>query len=155
MAEITEGLLDAANPDDNYSFAIDGTLPFKATLCWTDPPGGSTSANDSRTPVLINDLDLRIISPDGVTNYPFILDYNNPSANATNGDNIVDNIEQIIINTGATPGAYTVAINHKGFPPYSPDQQYYSLIVSGVVPEPCYLLFIIYQLLFINCWRKF
>jgi len=148
-ARITEGLLDSANPDDSYSFTFDGSQPFKTTICWTDPRGSSTSANDSRTPVLINDLDLRIISPNGTTNYPFILDYNNPSANATNGDNIVDNIEQIIINTNATLGSYTVEISHKGFQPYEPDYQHYSLIVSGVVPEPSFLLFIIGNLLYI------
>jgi len=148
-AQMIEGLLDSANSNDNYSFGIDGTDPLKVTLCWTDPPGSSTSANDNRTPVLINDLDLRIISPNGVTNYPFVLDYNNPSADATNGDNIVDNIEQIIINTNGIPGTYTVEITHKGFPPYSPDNQYYSLIVSGTIPEPFYLSFIIGNLFFI------
>ena len=149
IAEITEGLLDPANPDDNYSFTFDGSEPFKTTICWTDPPGSSTAIHDNRTPVLINDLDLRIISPNGVTNYPFILDYNNPSANATSGDNIVDNIEQIIINTNATIGSYIVEISHKGFQPYEPDYQHYSLIVSGVVPEPSFLLFIIGSLFYI------
>ncbi len=141
-AQITEGLLDNANSDDEYSFTIDGSEPFKVTICWTDPQGAWTSTHNNRTPVLINDLDLRIVSPNGTTNYPFVLDVNNPSANATTGDNIVDNVEQIIINTGATPGAYTVEITHKGFQPYEPDYQHYSLIVSGAIPEPSYLLFI-------------
>ena len=149
-ARIIEGLLDSANSNDLYSFTTDSSEPFKVTLCWTDPPGSSTSSHDKRIPVLINDLDLRIISPNGTTNYPFILDYNNPSANATTGDNIRDNVEQIIVNTNATPGNYTVTITHKGFPPYSPDNQYYSLIVSGTIPEPFYLSFIIYYLLIIN-----
>jgi len=134
--EITEGLLDTPNPDDEYSFTIDGSEPFKATLCWTDPPGSSTSSHDSRTPVLENDLDLRIISPGGTTNYPFTLDYNNPGNDAATGDNILDNVEQIIINTGATPGTYTVTVSHKGLSAIEGNQQYYSIIVSGAIPEP-------------------
>jgi len=98
---------------------------------------------------LVNDLDLRIISPTGTTNYPFTLDYNNPGNNAVAGDNILDNVEQIIINTGATPGTYTVAVGNKGLSAGYGSQQYYSLIVSGTVPEPCYLLFIIGNLFYI------
>jgi len=148
-AQITEGLLDSANSNDEFSFTIDGSEPFKATICWTDPQGNWTSTHNNRTPVLVNDLDLRIVSPNGTTNYPFILDVNNPGNNATTGDNIVDNAEQIIINTGAIPGDYTVAINHKGLSATYGSQQYYSLIVSGAIPEPGYLLFITGNLFFI------
>ena len=144
---ITEGLLDSGNPDDEFSFSIDGTEPFKATICWTDPPGTSTSSHDSRTPVLVNDLDLRIISPNTTINYPFILDYNNPGNNATTGDNIRDNVEQVIINTGATPGSYNVTINHKGLSSIYGSHQYYSLIVSGAIPEP--VGFLIFNFLFL------
>ena len=149
--KITEGLLDAANPDDEFSFSIDGTKPFKTTICWTDPPGNYTTSHDNRTPVLVNDLDIRIISPDGTTNFPFVLDVNNPGSNATTGDNILDNVEQIIINTGSAPGIYTVSVSHKGLSAIYGSQQYYSLIVSGAVPEPVfiyYLFFVIHYLLF-------
>ncbi len=144
---MVEGLLDSGNPDDEFSFTIDGTEPFKATICWTDPPGTSTSSHDSRTPVLVNDLDLRIISPNSTINYPFTLDYNNPGNNASTGDNIRDNVEQVIINTGAAPGSYNVTINHKGLSATYGSQQYYSLIVSGAIPEP--IGFLIFNFLFL------
>ena len=50
-------------------------------------------------PVLINDLDLRIVDPGGVTNYPFVLDPGSPAAAAGYGDNRLDNVEQVLIDT--------------------------------------------------------
>ncbi|MCK5852072.1 S8 family serine peptidase [bacterium] len=142
-AKITEELLDSSNPDDEHNFYINGSEPFKTTICWTDPEGTWNQTHNSRTPVLVNDLDLRIISPNGGTNYPFILDVNNPGNNATSGDNIVDNVEQVIINTGAVPGIYNVVVNHKGLSGSHGSQQYYSLIVSGATPIPEPGLFLI------------
>ena len=144
---VSEGLLDNANSSDEFSFPIDGTEPFKATICWTDPRGSTIYSHNNRTPVLVNDLDLRIISPNGTTNYPFTLDVNNPGNNATTGDNIVDNVEQVIINTGATPGSYNVTISNKGLSIINGKQQYYSLIVSGAIPEP--VGFLIFNFLFL------
>ncbi len=151
-AAITEELLDSSNPSDEHNFYINGSEPFKATICWTDPEGPWNSAHNSRAPVLVNDLDLRIISPNGTTNYPFVLDVDNPGNNATTGDNIVDNVEQVVINTGAMSGIYNVVVNHKGLAASYGSQQYYSLVVSGaaLIPEPVsiyYLSFIIYYLL--------
>jgi len=136
---ISEELLDGGNPDDEFVFSIDGTIPFKATICWTDPTGTwFSSTHNDRTLALENDLDIRIISPLGTTNFPFILDVNNPSEEATTGDNIVDNVEQIIINTAATSGNYTIKVSHKNS--LTAGHQYYSLIVSGAIPEPGFLL---------------
>ncbi|MEZ5305199.1 MAG: cadherin-like domain-containing protein [Verrucomicrobiales bacterium] len=54
----------------------------------------------------------------------------NPAALATAGDNVVDNVEQVLIR--AAPGAagtYTVSVSHKGA--LSSGSQTFSLIVSG------------------------
>lgn len=104
-----------------------------ATICWTDPEAtvfGISPANlNNRTPKLVNDLDIRIT--DGSNNFlPFILNPDKPSDLATRGDNIRDNVEQVLI-PDAVPGrTYTLTINHKGT--LKNTSQDYGLIISGV-----------------------
>jgi hypothetical protein len=114
-----------------YNVVASGNGALSATISWTDPAGAPTASGviNNRTPKLVNDLDIRI--SDGTNTYqPYILDYKNPSANATTGDNIRDNIEQVFI-ANATPGkSYTITVTHKGtlFAGF----QNYSLIATGV-----------------------
>ena len=101
----------------NYSttFTTDGSSELSASICWTDPAGSSknNSLNDP-TPVLVNDLDLRLTAPDGTTVFfPWKLNLSDISAAATKGDNIVDTIENIDITT-PTAGTYTIEVSHKG-----------------------------------------
>lgn len=108
-----------------------GNGPLMATISWTDPPADTTTTGviNDRTPKLVNDLDIRIA--DGKNTFmPWVLDPNNPSASATTGDNIRDNVEQIYI-PGAIPGkAYTITVSHKGV--LKSGSQNYSLIVTGI-----------------------
>ncbi len=106
--------------------------PIKFTLCWTDPAGNLPSSTiDDPTPALINDLDLRVIH-NGDTFYPWKLDVSNLSAPATNGDNLVDNVEQIEIQNPS--GFYQVVISHKGT--LMNGIQDYSLIISNAALAP-------------------
>lgn len=87
---------------------------FKATIVWTDPPGTPTSpAINPTNHMLINDLDIRVITPSGATNFPWVLNPNLPANAATTGDNSVDNIEQVSI-PNPTTGTYQVRVTHKG-----------------------------------------
>jgi hypothetical protein len=111
--------------------AITTTQNIAATICWTDPTGiANNSADiDNRTPRLINNLDLKILK-DGVTYYPWKLDYNDPTAGATNNsDNNVDNVEKVEI-FDASPGVYTIQVTHKGT--LQGGSQNFSLIAHGV-----------------------
>ncbi len=125
---LVEATVTTAQKSDTYTFFSDGNEPVRATLCWTDPPGISTSVHDSRTSRLVNDLELKVAGPGG-TYYPYKLDYSNPSANATTGENNVDNVEQVYI---ATPvaGQYTITVNFDGTS-VSGGEQWYSLLISG------------------------
>ena len=71
-----------------------------------------------------NDLDLRVFKGDE-TYLPFTLDPLEPEKNAVPGDNVLDNVEQIILTT-SEPGAYTIEVSRK----YSltTPEQWYSLI---------------------------
>ena len=95
-------------------FWSDGTSSLRFTLLWTDPPGPEQPYQlDPTNLVLVNDLDLRVISPSGVTNMPWVLDPANPGNAATTGDNFRDNVEQVYI-ANPTNGYYTYRISHKG-----------------------------------------
>jgi PKD repeat protein len=117
------------------SFSSDGTSPIIATLCWTDPAGTPTANSlDPETLMLMNDLDMRIIAPDGTTNYfPWRLDPKLPSADspnaaATQGDNFRDNVEKIELFNPPT-GTYTLRITHKKANLVN-NQQNFSLILT-------------------------
>jgi len=129
-SKIQENTL-AQGTTQTFNIVASGNGPLVATISWTDPAGSITpdgTIND-RTPKLVNDLDIRI--SDGTKTYmPWVLDPNNPSAAATTGDNIRDNVEQVYV-AGAIPGrTYTVKISHKGTLTSGP--QAYSLIVTGI-----------------------
>ncbi len=133
--KIVEGLLSAANPTDSYTFIWNGDTAIRATLCWTDPPADALTGLDNPSPRLINDLDLRIIGPNGsIVYYPYILDRLNPANSATTGDNTRDNVEQVYISSPYLPGIYTVEVNYKGT--LTNSQQHYSLITSGQHHNP-------------------
>lgn len=114
--------------------------PLKVTISWVDPAAVPfTNDNDmqnNHASRLVNDLDVRII--DTVSNtvyYPWKLDISNPMANATTGDNLVDNVEQIIIDTPVAGRIYTVQVSNKGTlvdDLGNPSTQNYALIITGL-----------------------
>lgn len=121
---------------DTYSYYWDGSSPIRIMLCWTDPAGASTTAHDSRTPRLVNDLNLKLTGPNTVTDYypyimPWVGDWTDATlnANATNGVNTVDNVEQVALANPRQAGIYTVTVDHTGSLSQGP--QVYSLIASG------------------------
>ncbi|WP_264511755.1 S8 family serine peptidase [Flavobacterium sp. N1719] len=107
-----------------------GTTPLMASITWTDLPG---NMNTSTTPnefvrALVNDLDIRI-TRNGTTYYPWKLT-SDPSAPAVRtGDNNVDNVELVKIDT-PTAGQYTITITHKGN--LVSGSQKYSLVITGL-----------------------
>ncbi|MEK6876939.1 MAG: S8 family serine peptidase, partial [Nanoarchaeota archaeon] len=78
---------------DIYSLTISGQTQLKITLAWDDEPGMPNAAKE-----LVNNLDLRLIAPDGTIHFPWLLDPNNPSIAATTGIDSVNNIEQVYVN---------------------------------------------------------
>lgn len=86
---------------------------LKITIAWTDPPGEVQKGGDD-APVLVNDLDMRVTNSKGKTFYPWRLDEHSFSAPAVNdGDNAVDNVEQIVIPDAVKGEEYTITINHE------------------------------------------
>ena len=110
-----------------------GSEPLLVTLCWTDPEAPATpvtaSSLNSRTPKLINDLDLRL-TDNRVTLLPFVLNPARPDLPAKPGDNTLDNVEQVFIENPVPGQAYTLTVSYKGLLTY--DNQPFSLIISGL-----------------------
>ncbi len=117
-----------------FHVAADSSMPLRVTLCWTDPPGPLPPQYqlDPTNLVLVNDLDLRVIAPNGTTNYPWVLDPSNPTNAATTGDNTRDNVEQVHIKN-TTTGLYAVVVSHKGV--LTNGVQDASILLSGNLPE--------------------
>ncbi len=134
---LTEQILQQAG---NYTTQIkaQGNEPLIVTICWTDPEAAGTAVNslnlDNRIPKLVNDLDVRL-SDGQTTASPWVLDPANPDQAATTGDNVRDNVEQLIIRNPVAGQVYTLTVSHKGQLKYN--AQPFSLIVSGLSWKAC------------------
>lgn len=95
------------------TFVASSSEPIVATLSWTDyPMTRHEDMVDPNVSVLTNDLDLRVIGG-GITFYPWRLDASKPSQSATQGDNNLDNVEQVVIYHPIEGETYQVLVSHK------------------------------------------
>lgn len=121
------------NNNQTLQFTVnsDNINTLMASISWTDRPGTATTQTNSNTPVLVNDLDLRITK--GSTTYtPWKL-----TGVTTNGkgDNNVDPFERVDVANAS--GTYTITISHKGS--LTGGSQNFSLIVTGITTSTCQL----------------
>lgn len=123
-----EELTLAAGQTYTITVDSDGTNPLLASISWTDRPGVANTTVNSTTPVLVNDLDLRV-SKTGTTFLPYEL-----TGATTNSkrDNNVDPYERVDV-SGAS-GTYTITVTHKGT--LTGGSQNFSLIVTGLTATP-------------------
>lgn len=117
---------------------VSGGQPLRVTICWTDRNGNVPSPSlNPRTPIIVHDLDLRILDESLNIFYPYKLDPENPAnAATTDSKNSVDNVEMVHIEN-PEPGTYTIMVDHAGN--LNPNQVF-SIIISGIdefsgVPE--------------------
>jgi len=117
-----------------FAFYSTGEQEIKITMVWTDPAGEVPEASlDPTTSNLVNDLDIKLVRlVDEQVFMPYVLDPENPSQNATTGDNSIDNVEQIVL-TPDVPGYYMLTVSHKFN--LENNMQAYSLVVSGLTKE--------------------
>ncbi len=122
-------------------FTAEDSTALVLTLCWTDAPGQPLPVGtlNAPNPMLVNDLDVRVVGPDSTVYYPYILDPAHPAHPATTGDNFRDNVEKILIAQPAVGGQYTLVVSHKGSQLHG-GGQVASLVISGTsaLHEPAY-----------------
>ncbi len=88
-----------------------GTPTLQVSLAWDDAAGTLLAATE-----LVNDLDLRLIAPDGVTTWqPWVLDPANPNNAATRGNDTLNNQEQVTVPSPAA-GWWTVEVRSTSLP---------------------------------------
>ncbi|MCG2792497.1 MAG: S8 family peptidase [Weeksellaceae bacterium] len=95
-----------------------GSEPLKVSISWVDPAIAYFTTDidlqQNHSSRIVNDLDLRVVEvSSGTTFYPWKLDISDPNANATKGDNTVDNVEQIVIDNPAASGTYRIEVSNK------------------------------------------
>jgi hypothetical protein len=135
---LEDSISRTSDTSDQFMIEWDGISPIKATLCYTDPAANTTGILDDRADKLVNDLDISITAPDGTTVYnEFMLDWLNPTAAATTGDNDRDNVKQVLIDAPSQFGSYTVRVYRDTMSNFYP-LQYYSLIISGQAQPAAY-----------------
>jgi len=118
---LTNAYYDVTNSADaivtgsakTYSFAVSGTNQVNITLCWADYPATLSAANQ-----LVNDLDLTVVTPDGVTHYP----------NGLTGADRLNNTEGVNL-PSATTGTILITVSGYNVPN---GPQPYALVIHGV-----------------------
>lgn len=129
------GVLEATvsnGETDTYYFEASSPQDVRVTIAWTDPAGNPLSpVVDDPTPMLVNDLDLRVQHiGTATTTLPWRLNVAAPADPATKGDNLVDNVEQVDIDAAPT-GIYKVTVTGKGLLDPAGSQNY-SLVYRGM-----------------------
>ena len=111
----------------DYPITIAAAQDLRFVLSWFDPETVVLS-DDPTQPVLINDLDLKVVGPTGATTLPYVLDKNDPCYTfgsgasckaATRAVNVVDNNEEVEIKSAAA-GTYHVIVTGKRIVQSSP-----------------------------------
>ena len=109
-----------------YTFDVDGDYGMDVTIVWNDEEGSAVA--DQSASRLVNDLDLRVVAPDG-TSY---LGNNFASGFSTPGglEDRLNNIERIRIPSGSASGTWSVIVGQAGG-----TIQDYAIVVTGLASE--------------------
>jgi len=136
---LTEDQVSTSVTTRSYPFVWDQTSPIRATLSWTDPAGTATSTSDLRSPRLVNNLQLKLIAPNGSEYFPYVMPFvgtwtqASMNLSATTGINNTDNVEQVHISSPAVPGTWQVLVSYSGT--LTNNQQRFSLLLNGTAAE--------------------
>jgi len=125
---VLESSLDSVSSEKVWDIELEADYPLRVTLVWDDPP-----AEPGAEVALVNDLELRAVSPSGETYYPYILDPSMPAANAKTGENHTDNVEQIEISDPES-GTWQIIVTAEAMP-YPP--QSFSIACEFLAPTNC------------------
>jgi hypothetical protein len=136
---IVEDSMPRTGAVENHSFTWDGVSPIRVTISWTDPAGTATTVHDSRVSRLRNNLNLRVVAPDGTGYQPYVMPFVGTwttealSQPAVTGVNNTDNVEQVLIPNPGQQGTWTVEVSRGGT--FTSDQSYSLLITGSAVKE--------------------
>ena len=130
---LTQGRISATGLGNAWSqtFNVTGAEPeIHMTLAWSDPAGNPAAAK-----ALVNDLDLRLIDPNGTEHTPWILpggmaDPTRPAIR-NGGNDDINNVEQVsVLNPAA--GRWTVRVTASDLDPTTVPQIF---ALAGLLPD--------------------
>jgi len=127
---LEDAIEDIGDIDEFSIYVPAGTPELEVTLVWDDYPGDTTTPNTSSK--LVNDLNLRLIEPNGGTEHqPWVLSPLDPADDgdidpddivaATTGEDHLNNVEQVGV-TNPVEGVWIVRVDESGLP--QPSQSY-------------------------------
>ena len=113
-----------------YTYEFDISNGLDITLVWNDLAGSAIAS--STAPRLVNNLNLRLIAPDGTEFYGNVFSNGYSVIGGTNDD--LNNVERIKLSPGQLPssGLWTVEVSHAG----GAVQDFAIVISSGGVSSP-------------------
>ncbi|MDD5088625.1 MAG: S8 family serine peptidase [bacterium] len=82
-----------------------GLSELNVSLAWSDFPAGGNVI-----PTLVNDLDLRLIDPEGTPHEPWLMRHHNPGAPVTHGRDSVNVCEKVTV-TDPISGTWTLRVS--------------------------------------------
>jgi uncharacterized repeat protein (TIGR01451 family) len=120
IRQVREDALSAGDPADIHYLRVSPGAPrLRVTIAWDDEAGADAAAIK-----LVNNLDLTLVDPNGVSYSPWVLNAAAPNTPATRGADARNNVEQVeVINP--IPGTWQVRINPTNVPA---GPQAYSLV---------------------------
>jgi subtilisin family serine protease len=128
------GLTQGATYETDVTVLSPQLLRVVAT--WIDPEV-LIFGDELADKTLVNDLDLKVITPGGQTVLPYVLNPNSIQSAATRGVNTVDNTEEVEI-ANAAAGVYHVVLTATRISASSPQQfALTSSVPLGIVKAPC------------------
>lgn len=128
-----ENVFNATTTSFSTNVIASGKGQLRATISWTDPKGNVETVNvlNDPTPKLVNDLDVRVTTNNGTRVFrPWVMIPSSPSSDPSPGDNVLDNVEVVDVDSTIPGQSYTVTVTYKNT--LQRGTQAYSLLVSGV-----------------------
>lgn len=125
----------ADGQDVTIPMTIAATANARVVLGWFDPEVLPLPGEDFPEKTLLNDLDLKVIAPNGDPVLPYVLDGAHPSVAATRGVNNTDTTEMIDLKNAA-PGTYLVKLHGRIGDPSKGTTQDYVLAMIGFHSMP-------------------
>jgi hypothetical protein len=132
IVDHTDGLKSVGQYEQYELTPAGGSVPFKVTLVYTDPPASLPASIDR-----INDLDLQVIAPDG-TLYKGNRGLQNSLWSAPGGARDDRNtVENVFIEPPVAPGTWLVRVIATVLVPETTPESLgdYALVASGVAPS--------------------
>ncbi len=108
-----------------YSWTVNSAIPLRVTLCWTD-----TAGNTSATRSIVNDLDLRVVSPSGTSYWG---NYYSGGQSATGGSRDSVNVEENFRLNAPATGVWKAWVRGRNVPTGA--NQPYSIVITGNVTD--------------------